>query len=171
MDWETDGLKNVTAGGKRWPEGFDVLDTIRGIVAPLSAGSVLDYGCGYGRLCEAFSTEEYHGYDTNPQAIYEAERRHPAYSFGDQPVVSDLVLFYTVLLHIEDVSFVESLDCDYVLIAEIMDSSRANGGKCWPPTYNRDWYEFENFDTRGSVVRPYKHYKDTDITFLLLEHK
>lgn len=47
---------------------------------PLDA-TVLDAGCGYGRMSELFSPELYTGIDFSPDFIAMAKKKYPAYEF------------------------------------------------------------------------------------------
>lgn len=51
---------------------------------------VLDAGCGYGRTCGWFHTNDYVGVDFSPDFVEEARRQYPAYTFAQVDVLSEL---------------------------------------------------------------------------------
>lgn len=168
--WTKEGLKHITPKGKENPEGFDV----KALLAEIVGGrSVLDYGCGRGRLSAAFSPELYLGYDINPKALPAARQANPAHTYSDQPETKDVTLFYTVALHIPDDEVHEALDTgsDTVIIAEIMreDMKRGDG---IPPAYNRspelygEIMQALGYRLKSRIDKPYRYYNNADITFL-----
>lgn len=68
--WINDNCNNIIP--KNWgefPEGFNVIDFLREITEELDFKSVLDFGCGYGRLSKAFDSDKYLGIDLNYKAL------------------------------------------------------------------------------------------------------
>ena len=65
-------------------------------------GTVVEFGCGDGRLAEFFDPQKYYGWDINPAAIDAARQGQPRHTFGYQPREADIALAYTVLLHVPD---------------------------------------------------------------------
>lgn len=98
--WATRSLDFIQPNrGGEFSEGFDP----RPILRVLMPGSVVDVGCGYGRLCEAF--DDYIGVDISPLSLGEARRRHPDKDFREYTTplpASDWQLYYAVLLHVPD---------------------------------------------------------------------
>lgn len=171
--WKREGLRHITPAGKENPEGWDVWS----FLGSLARGSVLEIGCGYGRLCKAFSPDEYLGTDVNEKALEKARERFPEYVFEAYAGQSaDTALLYTVLLHISDddlSEFIEGINADRVIVAEVMGRKWRRAGN--PPVFNREpqeyidafaEYGFECVDTYG---KPYAHYQGTCITFLVFE--
>lgn len=171
--WKREGLRHITPAGKENPEGWDVRPFLR----ELARGSVLEIGCGYGRLCTAFEPDKYLGVDINPDAIVKARRRFPNYRFELLDGQSaDTALLYTVLLHVSDddlQEFVYDINADRVIVAEIMGRHWRRPGN--PPVFNREPQEyvdafasagFQCVDTHG---KSYAHYRGTCITFLIFE--
>ena len=178
--WKKEGLRHIKPNtGKEFPEGFNVL----GYLEKWANGRrVVEIGCGYGRLCGAFPVDEYIGYDINPQAVEKAKRMFPDYPFFplEDSVLfpSDLVMFYTVLLHIPDesiIDFIKSVTgfAPNVLVAEVMGRKWRRQGN--PPVFNREPAEYDEiFKEAGFLpikrqALPYKRYKNTDITFIEYE--
>lgn len=169
--WRDYGLAHITPSGKGNPEGWDVLPYL----ASLCNGSVIDIGCGIGRLCRAFSTDQYLGVDINAKAVDAARQRHPGYKFEMyRKQRADTALLYTVLLHVADdqlADFVSGIRAKRVVVAEIMGRHWRREGD--PPVYNRelaDYVEaFAGWTLIDSQERPYKHYPDTNITFAVFE--
>jgi len=63
---------------------FPLIDKIhKEIVAKeiKSDDKVLDAGCGYGRICEWFSPQQYVGIDFVPEFVHLAKEFHPTYMF------------------------------------------------------------------------------------------
>ncbi len=182
--WERDSFRNIRPGKKEFPEGFDPREVLKELIEDIDYETVVDFGCGYGRLCKAFSPEEYIGTDISDKAIEEARKRNPDYKFISYAKPSaDIYLAYTVFLHLSDEQLVEELETiqtTYFIIAEILGSEWSNHGMGRPPTYNRDDYsimEEFGFTLLREVKKPYKRYvgdsiaknKNTNISFLLWE--
>lgn len=190
--WIADGLKNIMPNKRTlgYLEGFAVLDVLRRMVKKLKPDvgrSVIDYGCGCGRMSPAFNPLAYWGVDLNPAAIAVAKEKFPTHFFtenvylGDLPEAS-LVLCYTVLLHIADEDLDDVLKqiadtgCEHVIVAEIMDASwRAQGPK--GPFYQRDFVDYlEAFSRHGFAMRSiedfrYEHYKEAKIAFVTFRRR
>ncbi len=82
--WTRDNLRNIvppTHGDK--PEGWDPVEFLQETLDPLDFDSVLDFGCGHGRLCRAFRPEIYLGVDLSPVAIQKACSNHAGYRFEE----------------------------------------------------------------------------------------
>jgi SAM-dependent methyltransferase len=123
-----DGIRNVKPGGRgEFPEGFPVISILRNIITRFP---VIEIGCGYGRLAEAFAATDYWGLDCNAEAIKRARRLHPDHRFRiidsyNYPP-SMVKLAYTVAIHIPDEEYPQFIKaiCEYthdqVVIAEIL---------------------------------------------------
>lgn len=170
-------LAAITPEGVRFPEGFDVIETLREMFA---GQSVVEFGCGDGRLTAAFDRETYVGVDINPHAILAARRNNPGYTFHlDAFPRKRAALAYTVLLHIPDdaiASVVERLsDCCRVVVVEIMGRKWRRPGL--PPVFNREPGEYETmFEHCGMRLgtkfdEPYKRYGGVNITFMSFERR
>lgn len=185
--WKQDQLANIIPRNEElgaFPEGWDVRPHLWELLRIHLQRRVVEVGCGYGRLCQAFPTDYYLGVDINPEAVEQAGRLHPGYEFQtidfcDDYPRADAIMAYTVLLHIDDDTIGSMLEricrsTDVVLIAEIMGEARwRRGGN--PPVFNRDAEEYvalmreRGFFLTCQEERPYKHYPDTNITFLKFE--
>lgn len=171
--WKLEGLSHITPGGQENPEGWDVWTYLSG----LARGSVVEIGCGMGRLCRAFPPTRYLGTDINPAALERARETYPAYSFA--PYVGqrgDTALLYTVLLHIDDdamPAFVSGVQAERVIVAEIMGRHWRREGAL--PAFNREADEYvAAFDAYGFACvsreeKPYMYYEGTSITFLVFD--
>lgn len=127
-----DGIRNVIPRSGRsgeFPElpGFHPVTMLQEIIQVFP---VVEIGCGYGRLAEAFDAEDYVGLDPNAEAIDRAKRRLPEYRFhvidGYKYPPSMSKFAYTVAMHIPDDEypiFVKAM-CDttgdQIVIAEIL---------------------------------------------------
>jgi len=185
--WENDKFNNIIPRGYGdFPEGFDPRDELKKIVDKLDYSSIVELGCGYGRLCKAFDTDKYIGVDISDYAIDEARLRNPDYKFRRYSHPKAMIyLAYTVFLHLTDEQVLNELsliNCDYLLLCEILGSEWANLGKGVVPTYNRDLKHYnemmlkENFKLLEKIDRPYHRYikkfpnRNTDISFLLYKN-
>lgn len=188
--WTEKGLDYLYPKGKgEYPEGFTPIEILKKEVLSLfSFRSVLDFGCGTGRLCQAFNPKHYLGCDINPKAIQEAAKQHPKYKFvtvnTSDKVVSygkaDLLFVYTVFLHLKDKEILDILNktkIRYLLMIEILGREWRNNGVL--PVYNRSRNNYIHILKRFNLIfeyrRPYQFYasnpvykgKNTDISFLL----
>lgn len=185
--WLEDRLSNIIPKGfGEYPEGFEVTDFIRRFLDPISLNSVVDLGCGYGRLCQSFSPEKYLGLDINPEAIFRASHEFPMYQFRETDgkffPSADLYFAYTLFLHLTDDQIHHILDlteAKYFLVAEILGHEWRRPGN--PPVYNREFDEYlkifnrHNYSLQDEISKPYARYRDnpqylgknTDISFLL----
>lgn len=184
--WTIKGMESILPEGfGEFPEGWDVSDLIKEIADELTYSSVIDFGCGYGRLCKGFDSSKYIGLDINPEAISHAKTRFPDYQFHlvyTEPKYADIYLAYTVFLHMNEADLHEvlkSFRCKWLIVAEILGREWRREGL--PPVYNRELAEYINILCRHDFIlhrhmkRPYKRYadvlrkqeKNTDISFLV----
>jgi SAM-dependent methyltransferase len=179
--WKEQGLNYIIPHiGIKFPEGFDIEKYLFEFIGDRS---VVEVGCGYGRLCNAFSNDKYTGYDINPAAIEKAIAENSQYEFvlmEDATIIkqSDVVLLYTVGLHISDDRITEFLssitqNCKSLVIAEIMSRKWRRSGD--PPVFNRELKDYNaimksiSFNQKKTSVKPYKRYPNTNITFVEYE--
>jgi SAM-dependent methyltransferase len=172
--WSDEGLKHIIPNvGNEFPEGFDVRGLIKRVIDP--TGGILEVGCGYGRLCQAFSSSEYLGVDVNPAAIAVAREKNPGYRFEHIAPGAELpgmgtALIYTVALHIPDEELERFMKpictaAPVLMIAEIMDSRWRHPGD--PPVFNRDPEQYImalmrlGFFLRSWGKIPYARYNNT----------
>lgn len=169
--WKNEGLLNIIPNDTENPEGFN----IQAFVSTLfdDGEKVTDFGCGVGRLTSAFKPENYYGYDINDKALEIAREQNKGFEYGNTVKYLDSVLFYTVLLHIPDDEIdklISSIESDKVVVAEIMGREWRRDGT--PPVFNREISDYiEIFESAGFELvqiknRRYKHYDETDISFL-----
>lgn len=184
--WKTSGTQSIIPQGfGQFPEGFDVREEIRSMVEKVDYSSVIDFGCGYGRLCESFSSNKYLGVDINEEALLIARQKYEQYQFSlsnKDPKYADLYLAYTVFLHFTDKELNETLKnikCKWLIVAEVLGKEWRRDGL--PPVYNRDLSDYikilrsHDFVLEKHVKKPYKRYaesswyegKNTNVSFLL----
>lgn len=143
--WNDEGLNHIMPHvGSEFPEGFDVRAALKNIIH--SSRGILEVGCGYGRLCQAFPADKYIGVDVNPNTIKAARQKNPGYRFelitpAAQLPQAGTALLYTVALHVSDEELERFLApicraAPVVVISEIMDSRWRRPGN--PPVFNRD---------------------------------
>lgn len=181
--WQLNGLDYITPPGNENPEGFDVAKTLRALIP----WTVLEIGCGTGRIAQYFAPSEYVGVDINEVALDEARARCPRHSFIlstlDSPLpVRDTALLYTVALHIPDDIIEAQLArvgyaAPHIVIAEIMNpkyrEQRAKGLQAgdYDVSNQRSLAQYAEimsglgFKPSGLIVRPYAHYPGESMTF------
>ncbi len=165
--WRTvDTLKKATPQGLPNPEGFDVVEYLRNL---WDGEFVIDFGCGYGRLSQAFDPGCYLGIDVNVQALELARERNPGYNYQvgtSLPQQEGLVLFYTVLLHMSDEEITAlNVSSDRIIVAEILAITLPTQGLVYDRSVERYERLFSNYELFGQHEMLYKHY-DKDMTFL-----
>ena len=182
--WRGDNLKNITPPSSAFPAGFDESAFLKRLWPLLASTSVVEIGCGFGRLASAFPPEIYLGLDINPEAIEKAKIHRPDYrfeviDFGASYPKADLYLAYTVFLHIDDKNMA-GLNrrlrdvCRQLLIVEIMDPAFRELPSAVPNfVRTRSDYQrfFEAFDLELEIRRPYQHYPGADISYLLFTNR
>ena len=182
--WQNDGLRNIVPPSSAMPAGYDEAAFLKRLRPALEADTVVEIGCGYGRLASAFPSTHYVGLDVNAKAIQEARKNLPEYSFevidfdGPYPR-ADLYLAYTVFLHIDDKHIVDiaralSNACRKLLIVEILDPNFRQVPSTVPNfVRSRTDYErmFFAFDLEFEIRRSYAHYPGKDLSYLLLTRK
>lgn len=147
---------NAERRGIVFPEDWSVIETLHNTIGD---HSVVEVGCGYGRLVKAFTPEQYTGFDINPHAVEKARKSNSDYNFNtyepfQELPPSDWVLAYTVLLHVSDADILPMLEtitrnCSKVFLAEIMvqvERKQPRPGK--PPVFNRAPAIYENLFNR-----------------------
>ena len=169
--WKNAGLDYIIPNtGTEFPEGFDLYKILQEFIP--SEMSVVEIGCGYGRLCSAFSPDKYHGVDINPAAIAYGQDRFPGYQLSlAEPWAplpkADAAIAYCTAFHVPDGELARFLklltdSSDTVLIAELMDRRWRREGN--PPIFNREPEEYvtgmlaENYYLTNLLKMPYKRY-------------
>lgn len=171
--WKSErGLECITPRDKQWPEGEGFPQFLRGLVGN---DSVLEFGCGIGRLAECFDPEQYIGVDVSRHALARARERMPSHRFmvaDDDLPQAEVTLAHTVLLHVPDHALgrvVARFTSPRVIVSEILGRHWRRDGD--PPVFNREAEEYvEAFSSRYMLVDrhewPYPHYYDTNLTLL-----
>ncbi|MEI9804088.1 MAG: class I SAM-dependent methyltransferase [Pseudolabrys sp.] len=169
------GLDNITPAGKAWPEGEEFPDVLREAVGDRS---VVEFGCGTGRLAKIFSADRYIGVDICFAAILQARMVVQGYSFRRITEAStlpdaDVTLAHTILLHIPDEDIERTAGrfrSGGVIVSEILGRKWRRSGN--PPVFNREQAEYEHvfaglgFHLEDVRELPYPHYRDTNLTLL-----
>ena len=175
--WENNWQNFLTPRGHRWPEGFKVLDLLSDVFRSFS--SVVEYGCGDGRLSPAFRSDRYLGIDFNENAVYAAKINNPEHRYEVRNTIKGnpgAVLFYTVLLHNPDEEIrriieESEIDKSVIVVAEVIKDKREQGGNL--PVYGHSIADyaslFREWNLKETINVPYLYYKDTDISFLFFE--
>lgn len=185
--WTSKGLDYITPQRKQFPEynsgiGFNPIDLLRGT---FFNKKVLDFGCGYGRLCQAVPPSDYLGVDINPSAITKAETENPKYKFLHSKDLSevvdirsfDFIMFYAVLLHLSDQAIENLISSSggvlpkNILIAEVIKESRSPSPKS-SPGYGHTVENYVDLFSSHELLKteefPYPHYPGKNITFITL---
>lgn len=195
--WVRDRTKNIIPlrHGK-FPEGYDVVEYLRDKASSRDFGTVLDFGCGIGRLSAAFDKDRYIGVDLNPDALRQAEKENPGYTYKEVFIETekfpeaDTCLAYTVFLHLDDDTLdgllgrLSATTRKYFIVSEILGNEWRRGGL--PPVFNREKQEYADLmDRHGFSLcyedhQPYARYindpafadkKNKDISFLVFEKR
>jgi len=135
---------------------------------------VIDYGCGAGRLSNAFPPVGYLGLDINPAAVDAARLANPGYRYrvieGFDLPPTDLLLAYTTLLHLDDAETEQFFNgaaaapVKRLLICEICGKQYRRLGAP-PHAYNRDLDEYatlaeaRGYESEATLLRPYLRYR------------
>ena len=179
--WRLDRLRNIIPPSPQFSAGFDEVGFLKQLFYLLGADSVVEIGCGYGRLAPAFPAEKYLGIDINAEAVETARQKYPSYEFKmvDFDTVypqADLYVAYTVLLHIDDENVRRMAcrltdACRRLLIVEVLEPRFRNLPSAVPNfVRSRAQYEtiFSRFKLACEIRKPYAHYPGTDISCLVL---
>jgi hypothetical protein len=170
-----------------FPEGFDVTNKIRELSDEVGYKSVIDFGCGHGRMSQSFDPKEYLGIDVDPNSIEMARKKFSQYRFDhvkEEPYFADLYLAYNVFLHMSDQTLdlaLKNIRCKWLILVEML-------GRNWrtnqmPPTYNRELSEYLSLLRSHDLIlykhvkQPYRKYSDaawyqdrnTDLSFLVFK--
>jgi SAM-dependent methyltransferase len=188
--WRTEGINNIQPRGTPvLHEGWSILDFLKELRTPEEYGSVIDIGCGYGRLCKAFNPSKYTGLDFNKDAIEKAKRENPEYSFtlldkDSKYYHSNTKLLFYVLLHqcdedLDEIVYNLCKTSDKIIIAEICGREWRRKGN--PPVFNRNVEEyiniFSDYDKESVQIinKPYIPYKtkyndrNTNLSIMVFE--
>lgn len=166
------GLDNITPKGKAWPEGDAFASYLRRVIG---SRSVLEFGCGVGRLATLFAPDQYIGVDISINALARAHVALPEHRFalvgrdGALPP-ADVTLAHTVLLHVPDddlAATVARFESPALIVSEILGRHWRREGD--PPVFNRELDDYvAALDGRYRLAlahrMPYPHYQDTDLT-------
>jgi SAM-dependent methyltransferase len=157
--WQANSkLQHITPPNERYPEiGLDKA------LSMACRGHVFEFGCGDGRLSKLFNSKMYQGYDINEHAIAQARINNPYHQYVSEWKQADVVLAYTVLLHIPDNEIQEVIErmkaYKRIVIGEITGRKwRRNGN---PPVFNREVSEYvEMIGIIPNIIKvPYPRYK------------
>ena len=190
--WKDHSLANIKPNtGQEFPEGWDVVEFFKNFMTPEEYGEIVEIGCGYGRLCNAFDPSNYLGLDISPVAIKQAVALNPDYEFeliteknlNKFYPHSRTKLLYTVLLHQKDEDIetvVENLCATSrrIIVAEICGRDLRRAGN--PPVFNREPIDYDTMFSKygrglsNLIKKPYTRYKsynkqDTDLTIMVFE--
>ena len=186
--WIKDRLSNLRPAGLSdfqggWHPG-ETINNIR-IKHGLQNSSILDFGCGAGRLSYSFDPRNYTGVDLNPHAIERALEANPGYRFrevdidtSDYPFHS-LLLAYTVFNHLDPDTIhttLGRLKSRYVLQCEILGEEWATNGPGLP-AMNKSYASYESIFANYTCIeharKPFEKYRDylgernIDMSFIL----
>jgi SAM-dependent methyltransferase len=181
--WIKDNLKSITTFHSLTQGEWDIKDYFRKLRARLECQTILDFGCGYGRMFPCFSDcpTVYFGVDLNPIAVNKARQNFPKYKnrfcevdINSHYAYADMILAFTVFLHLDDDTLKLILtrlheSCKkYLVIVETL-------GREWRPEmlasydlplYNRDLDEYVEmlaevgFELAEKDSKPIPHYEN-----------
>lgn len=171
-----DGLTNVTPPSNGNPESAQFFEIL---TRKLFLQSVVEFGCGTGRLAKYFDPNLYLGVDICSAAVKYARFSNPLHKFktlvsATEVVTSPNAIFaHTVMLHIPDESL-EMTCCNFdapmVVISEVLGRNWRRDGN--PPVFNREINDYDRamkfagYKLQRVEHAPYPHYKDTDLAVM-----
>lgn len=183
--WMNDNLKNIAKVTSLYQGEWNIREYLRKLKARLECNSVLDFGCGYGRVFPCFNDcpTSYFGVDLNPVAIAKARKLFPQYKnrfcevdTNSSYARADMILAFTVFLHIDDDTLIDTLKRLYVSCGKNIVIIETLGREWRPefqsnyglPLYNRekeDYLELMSmcgFDFVEEDKKPNPHYLKQD---------
>jgi hypothetical protein len=164
-------VQSKVHGKGDFPEGFDVTGLIRDLSDEVGYTSVIDFGCGHGRMCQSFDPKAYLGVDVDLHSIEQARKKFSEYRFDhlqEKVHCADLYLACNVFLHMSDQSIHEALKnirCKWLILVEMLGRNWRAGQV--PPTYNRELSEYlellrsHDLILHKHIKQPFKKYSDT----------
>lgn len=114
---------------------------VEGVARELGALDVIDFGCGDGSLCQAFSKNRYLGLDIDDAMLERARTSFEGYAFkkpSGEVYASDLLVASNVFYEINNIELdkiLSSLRCKWLLLAEPL---AGQGDSRIRPFYSRD---------------------------------
>jgi len=117
---------------KRSVESHEFSNLVNNIVKDIGVQTVIDLGCGDGKLCQIFSKNAYLGLDIDENIINSAKRSFLDYSFsvpGDDIYSADMCIASRVFQEMLDSKIHDALKrmrCRWLLVAEPL-SAQSNG--------------------------------------------
>ena len=174
--WIDDNLQNIARENSEVQGDWEIIPYLTELQKELGCKTVVDYGCGWGRLAPAFNPSTYLGVDLNPHAIKSAQRRYPKFKnkFVEINIDSkchraDMYLAFTVFLHLDDDTLSDILKrmhrgCRrYLVIVETLGREwRNETGDL--PRFNRDLEDYvelveeAGFQFYKQDAKPNPHY-------------
>ncbi len=160
-----------------FPKEWDVKELLSSIVNELTYSSVIDFGCGDGRLCESFDPNRYLGVDFDKKAIEIARNRFRKYRFENiskDVKFADIYLAYTTFLQISDCELndiLTNIRCKWMIVCEVLGKELHNDNIT--QIYNRDLNDYIHLMRLHDLIL-HKHVKrpqgkNVNISFLIFK--
>lgn len=160
------GVRHITPRGLEWPEG----EWIKSAFDDLKGKSVIEFGCGPGRLAGLFDPDSYLGVDINQNAVLAARERNSKHRFETIDTAApigpiDVIVCHTVLVHVPDeelAKVIARFDAKRVVVNEITGRHWRRDGE--PPVFNREVHEYQTafafagFTPGRCAFQTYRHY-------------
>ncbi len=154
-------------------------DMVATISRDFAVKDVIDFGCGDGRLCKAFSKEGYLGLDIDEKIIINAKNRFSDYVFttpSDRIYTTEMFMACRVLSELSEEKIHEimkNVRCKWLLVAESLEQSKVDGN-----VYSFESRDLENYKRimRAHDLLLFQHKIKTvgidgsgDVSFLLFK--
>lgn len=148
------------------PQTFDPAATVKQLSDQLGYSSVIDLGCGHGRLSEAFAPEKYLGLDIDEKVLEIAKQQFSNYRFepvGEQPKFADIYVAYSLFSSLTDFQAHEALKkvrCKWLILGEQLKAE--DKGPKLSRLYTRDLDDYirlfraHDFTLHKHVKKPYR---------------
>lgn len=184
--WVRDGVNHIIPSSEnKYPESSDIKELVKSLADEVGYQSVIDFGCGQGRLCTSFDPEKYLGLDINKEMLLSAQKEYVGYRFEEatpQVRSADIYFAYTVFSYLTDNELhaaLRNMRCKYLIVGEILGREWRN--EKIPFSYSRELSDYvqmlrcHDLILQKHIQKPHEEYikapwyegKNTNLSFLV----